>query len=59
MNRNTIQYVKNSYTPTEGKEGEESGRSRESRRRRRLKHSMHIFSKDLLEKEKKENREEG
>jgi hypothetical protein len=54
MNRNTKQYVINSYTPTEGKKGEERSKSRESRRRKRVKHSMHIFSKDVLEKEKKE-----
>jgi hypothetical protein len=54
MNRNTKHYVRDSHTLTEAEEGEEKGKSRESRRRRRMKHSMHIFSKDVLEKEKKE-----
>jgi hypothetical protein len=54
MNRNTKHYVRNSYTLTEAKEREERDKSRESRRRRRVKHTMHIFSKDALEKGKKE-----
>jgi hypothetical protein len=53
MNRNTKHYEKNSHIPTEAKEVEERSKSRESRRKRRVKHSIYIFSRDALEKEKK------
>jgi hypothetical protein len=53
MNRNTKHSVRNSHAPTEAKEREGKNKNRESRKRRRVKHSMHILSKDGLEKEKK------
>jgi hypothetical protein len=49
MNRNTKHYVRKLIHTQRGKKKKKRSKSRESGRRRRAKHSIHIFSKDVLE----------